>query len=368
MRCGVGDYTYRLCSELKKYNNIELSVITSEDPAVKTIPGARVLPLIKKWNFSNLGLLLKAIREIGPDLVHLQYPTQAYKNKIMINFFPWILRRSLGGTPLVVTIHDARTAHLLNKLRLIPFLFSAERIVLTVEEERDYLEKKASFVKPKSTVIPLGSNIEPMGLDESEKRNIRSKLGLAEGDILISHFGYILAKKKIETVIYAFKRIIDDGEKARLLFISSFDPEGDRYHARLKETVRQCGLEKFVIWTGYATGEDTSRYLSSSDVAIQVYADGVSFRRTSFITTLCHGLPIITTVLGHLPGGLRGDHDILAVAPGDVDGLVGAFKKLISSPGLRKELGGNAKSLSDRFSWGQIREKHLSLYKSVLGS
>ena len=60
LRCGVGDYTYWLCSELKKHN-IELNIVTSQDPSVKGIEGIEVSPIIKKWSFSKLVLLLRFI-------------------------------------------------------------------------------------------------------------------------------------------------------------------------------------------------------------------------------------------------------------------------------------------------------------------
>jgi len=375
MKCGVGDYTYRLSCELKKLG-IELDVITSQNPQVIKDKGLKVDPIIEKWSFSNLPLLLKSIKTKKPDLVHLQYPTQAYKNRIAINFFPFIFGLTASGIPLVVTIHDAKTANPLNKLRLLPFLFSAKEIILTAEEERQYLLKRFPGLLSRLKVIHVGSNIKAHLFSRSQQEQIRSGLGLKEKEILLAHFGYILKKKGLEVMFYALRRLLDEGYRIKLALISEFNPQGDSYHARLKKLIARLGLEKIVIRTGYCDQKTVSGYLSSSDICVQIYQDGVSFRRTSFMTPLGHGLPIITTRPKNLPSpcaqglglpqGLKERYNIIGVSVGDVEGLANAIKELIASGELRQKIGENAKIFSQQFSWRDIAQEHINLYDRLV--
>lgn len=365
LRCGVGDYTYWLCSGLVKHN-IEINIITSQNKNVKTLKEAKVYPLIKKWNFPSTIYLIRSLKKISPDLVHIQYPTQSYKDKSMINFFPLFFKLIFLGTPLILTIHDIKTAHPLNKLRLIPFFIFADKLIVTTEEEKDYLIKRMPFLNSKLKTIPLGSNIRTHEITEDEKQRIRLNFGIKKDDILISHFGYILPKKNLETLLYTLRRLLDTGYRIKLMMISDFSPDKNEYHGRLKKTADKLNLNQDIIWTGYCDQEIVSHYLYSSDINVQIYADGVSYRRTSFLAALCHGLPTVTTVTGELPGGLKDHYNVLAIPPQNIEGLVGALKELIMSNDLRKKLADNTKNLAERFSWENIAKEHFELYCSLL--
>lgn len=365
MRCGVGDYTYRLCADLKKLG-IEPDIITSKDPRVIKDSGLSVIGAIEKWDFLALRVLLELIKAKDPNLLHLQYPTQAYKDKLMINIFPVAFKRRNPGIPLVVTLHDVKTAHSLNKLRLFTFFFCAEKIILTAEEERQYLLARLPFLNRKLEVINVASSIEVSLPSQDERSHIRNRLGLKEGEILICHFGYLLKKKRIETVLYALRQLLGEGLKVKVVFISEFEPQRNRYHAYLKKTADNLNLNEAIVWAGYCGEKEISGYLGVSDIAVEMYHDGVSLRRTSFITAVSYGLPVVTTRLKGLPDGLREHYNVLTAAVGDAKGLAAAIKELIGSAPLRQDMGRNAKVFAARFSWQAIALKHAKIYAELL--
>ncbi|PIU42086.1 MAG: hypothetical protein COS99_02070 [Candidatus Omnitrophica bacterium CG07_land_8_20_14_0_80_42_15] len=364
--CGVGDYTYLLCSELKRQNNHELIILTTKAPNIKAIEGVGIRQIVNEWKFSSAKVLLEELKKENPDLIHIQYPTQAYKAGLMINFLPMLIKRALKGVPIVATVHDAKTAHPFNKLRLIPFIFFADKIILTVTEEKEYLVKRFPSLWSKFEVIHLGSNIKVYELSNNDRRNERLGLGVRDEEILISHFGYMLQKKKIEIIFHALKRLIGKGLKVKLILISSFNPERDKYHAKLKDLVNKLNLNDYIIWTGYRAERDVSKDISSSDIGVQIYPDGVSFRRTSFIAPLMHGLPLITTKSGKLPEGLKDRENVLTFYPDDINGLASAMTELIEFPDLRERLKKNTKALLKQFSWENVAKEHLALYGRLI--
>lgn len=366
MRCGVGDYTCCLSSQLKTYSELSLRIITSQYEPLQAIAGVRIEPKLEGWNFRAMASLAKLLRKDPVDILHLQYPTQAYKNKLAINFFPFFLKFYRISTPFLVTLHDVETAHPLNKLRIVPFLLSAGKVILTVEEEKQYIEKRLPFLRSKLCVINLGSNIQPYTMSEQTREEIRTSLGVARDEILISHFGYILRKKKLEVLFYALRRLLNEGYKIKLILVSAFSPEKDRYHKTLEAVVAKFKLDKNVIWAGYCAEEKVSKYLFCSDINTQIYPDGASFHRGSFLAALSHGLAIVGTKVNALPEGLREGENILTFSPGDIQGLTKAIRALAESGNLRKELGKNALVLSKKFSWEQVAEKHFRLYQEIL--
>lgn len=365
LHCGIGDYTYWLCAELKKYDTA-LSVVTSQSLQIKSLEGINLIQLVKSWDLLSLPALLNFFKNNYVDIIHIQYPTQSYKDKAMINILPIFLKILFPQIFLIVTIHDMATAHVFNKIRAIPFLVFADKIILTVTEEKDYLVKKLPFLRSKLEIISIGANINPIKVSSEEREKIREKLNVKADEILLSHFGYILPKKELELLIYSLKALHEKGQKVKLVFISEFCPQANKYHRRLQKMAHEFNLEKLVIWTGYCTQEEVSRYLLASDVGVQLYPDGVSYRRTSFLTALAHGLPVITTVNKQLPHGLDGHGNILAVPPRNIRKLVDAIEELIASEELRRKLSVKAKELSGHFSYENIAKEHFMLYQNLL--
>jgi len=367
MHCGVGDYTYYFCSELKKYN-LTLNIITTKNPDVKPLAGIKIIQLIENWNFLSLFSLLSFFRKNQADIIHIQYPTQSYKNKAMINVFPVFLKIFLPKIHLVVTIHDITTAHIFNKLRAIPFFIFSDKVILTVVEEKEYLTRKMPFLRSKLEVISVGSNIKPVELSAEERNRIRQKLGVKEQETLISNFGYILPKKELAVLLYSLKILNEEGFRAKLIFISDFSPRTNKYHARLEDLADKLNIRNLVIWTGYCLEDEVSRYLFSSDVCVELYNDGVSFRRGSFLAVLSHGLPIVVNVQKKLPDGLKDGESVITVPVGDAKKLAEAIKKIMASEELKETLSSNAKKLSKSFSYEGIAKKHFDLYSLLLKS
>ncbi len=87
MQGGVGDYTHELGKAFISLG-AETSVLTSVQGHGPT-PSARepkVYPLIERWGWRRLALILQVIREAHPDVVHIQYQTAAYAMHPAINF------------------------------------------------------------------------------------------------------------------------------------------------------------------------------------------------------------------------------------------------------------------------------------------
>lgn len=364
LHCGVGDYTYCLCSELKKYDLI-LNVITTKSSQIEPLDGVNIIQLIENWDFSSLFSLLRFFKKNHADIIHIQYPTQSYKNKAMINILPIFLKLFFPGTVLIVTMHDVATAHIFNKLRAVPFFIFSDKIILTVEEEKKYLSGKLPFLRKKLEVVPVASNIKPVQLNAGEREKIRQKLGVKENETLISSFGYILPKKEMPVLLRSLKLLAGENFKVKLLVISEFSPETNKYHRRLRDLVGELALEGSVLWAGYCSREEVSQYLLSSDLCVQLYGDGISYRRGSFLAALGHGLAVVTSGKKLLPEGLKDQENILAVSHKNAGEVAEAVKKLIASEQLKKELGLKAKELSGRFSYGAIAKKHFELYGNI---
>ena len=97
--------------------------------------------------------------------------------------------------------------------------------------------------------------------------------------------------------------------------------------------------------TGSLSADDLSHHLLACDLMLQPYIDGVSSRRTSTMTALAHGVPVVTTE-GKFTEPLWRASDAVALAPGqDVDELVRSAARLLHDAIARQRLTTAAKKL-----------------------
>jgi len=109
-----------------------------------------------------------------------------------------------------------------------------------------------------------------------------------------------------------------------------------------------------------------SANLLAADVAVMPYRDGVSFRRTTLIAVLRHGLPVISTLPAvNLPPIVTGQNMLLA-PPGDVPALVGEIIRVANDAELRQRLSQGAEALGRRFEWGEVAAQTAGLYRQIL--
>ena len=170
----------------------------------------------------------------------------------------------------------------------------------------------------------------------------------------------------LEVVIDALKIFSESGRKFEFNVITDFNPAENRYHRKLRDLVEKVGLTDYVVWRGYCKIEEVSKILLDSDFCVQLYKDGITFGRGSFIACLQCGVPTITNVAAKLPEGLRDRENIIAVKDVNLDKLAAAMREVSESYELRKKIGENARDFSAIFSFNKIADMHIQMYKEIL--
>lgn len=363
---GIGDYTRELAKALAQLGH-QVSVLTSvlgQDGG----ESFRLYPRISKWDFSSWKAILTLIREVEPQILHLQYQAAAYGMHPAINLLPWRLRpmRSL----LLVTFHDLRVPYLFPKAgpvrrgAIIALAKGCDGIIVTNVGD----EAKARGYGLEPHLIPIGSNISPRLPPGYDREEWRARWGIKE-ETLLSYFGLLHESKGVESLFRALARLLERGERVRLLMvggkIGASDPTTADYAHRMEALGRELGLD--ILWTGYVNEEEVSANLLASDICVLPYKDGVSLRRGSLMAALAHGLPIISTWPETEMRELVEGQNIALVPPEDVEALVAKVRELAASEGLRRRLGRGAKRLSRAFSWERIAEETVALYSSLAG-
>ena len=285
MKCGIGDYTSKLASELSN-NGHDISIITSRK-ALKTLNNnIKIYNIVENWNFRNLRNILKTISEIQPDVVNIQYPSKEYKKNIMINILPFFIKTRIK-CKLIETIHEFSIFTFLGKIRNYVSFIKADDIVV-VEEEYIPMIKMLNK-KKKLSYIPIASNIKTSEISVKEEMEIKEELNVGKNK-LISYFGFVSESKGIEELFYAIQKI----PEAKLLFIGELNKE-DEYQKSLMDLAEKMDINDRIITTGFLEEEKVANYLKLSDVCVLPFKNGVSNRNGSFLAAYNQNIPIVTT-------------------------------------------------------------------------
>lgn len=383
MEGGIGDNTRALGQALAAAGaDVHVLTATQAGPA----PGLTVHPLVRRWGWGFWNTLYGVVRREQPAIVHIQYQAAAYAMHPAINFLPrgwgaWCraraLLRSQGGPRprFVVTFHDLRVPYLFPKagvLRRQVVLELARSSDAAITTNREDYEQLARHLGRSPALIPIGSAIA-RNLPEAYDRNAwRARWGAGPGDLLVCHFGFINARKGVDTLLDALHLLTTlhrDEVKARLLMMGgrtgASDPTNVAYLERIEAQIERLGLTDTVRWTGYLSPQEVSACFAAADVCALPFRDGASFLHSTFHTALVHGVPILTTQPRvHLPELVDGEN-VLLVAREDAPALAQALLCLARDPALCSRLGAGALNLSTLFRWDRIVADTLALYHGV---
>jgi glycosyltransferase involved in cell wall biosynthesis len=380
MQGGVGDFTREIGLELDRLG-AEVSVITSSaassSPDDYTIEregsSLRLYPLVERWDFSCWARVSDLLERTGAGILNIQYQTAAYQMHPAVNLLPWRMRLRGKRPKVVATFHDLKLPYLFPKagpargwVTQALIRWSDATIVTNVEDKA----QAERYGAHEPHLFPIGSNIAPQEPPGYQREEWRQRWGVEHDEILLCYFGFLNESKGGETLFRALSRLIDSGERVRLLMIGgkvgSSDPSNVAYLEQMERLIAELGLEDRVMWTGYIEGPEVSASFWASDLCVLPYRDGVSFRRGTLMAALAHGMPIISTRTRVEIPEIVEDQNMALVAPEDPEGLASKIRELAASPQVRSRLSGGAARLSRRFSWTGIAEKTLELYEKLL--
>lgn len=319
--CGVGDYTFRLVSELQACGVI-IKVITKYD-----------------WKLANIFDIIKQIRSFNPDIVHIQYPTIGYEYGLAPQALSVLW-------PSVITLHEVSEMNILRRLSLYPFSIRSKKIIFTNIYEMYYTRRFAPWISFSSNVIPIGSYI-PIGAPSGE-------ITLDE----VVYFGLIRPKKGIEDVITLASLIKDFSININVRIIGLPDPRYSKYLEDLQKRTKELP----VIWDIGLAAADVADLLARSKIAYVPYPDGASERRSSLLALLANGVATITTHGKQTPAKFN---RVVEFAQSPAQALR-IIERFFGEKKYMVDLAKKGQKYAQNLSWEAIAYKHVEIYKSII--
>jgi polysaccharide biosynthesis protein PslF len=385
MQGGVGDYTRRLGQALGELG-ADVHVLTHMDAGGDhlRVPVAAyeptVHPVLARTGWNLWGATRRLIRELQPEVVHIQYQSAAYGLHPAVNYLPWRLRALQHRPAIGATFHDLRFPYIFPKagpLRwqaVLALARGSDASVIT--NPADWTRLAQAGLTQKLHAIPIGSNIEcqpPAGYDRQRQRAL---WGAGPDTWLLAYFGFLNAGKGGETLVRTLAGLVQSGRPARLLMVGgkvgASDPTNQAYLEHVERLTADLGVADRVRWTGFTASDQVSANLLAADCAVLPYREGATLRHGSLMAALAHGLPIVSTksnVGTEVDPGLfpmlRDGDSALLVPPEDPVRLAAAVERVLTDPSLRLQLSRAARELSKKFEWDAIAHRHLEVYRDI---
>jgi glycosyltransferase involved in cell wall biosynthesis len=362
---GVSDYTQAIATGLSGAGDEVHVWCPDARGAAKCGPeGVQLHRIAGTWSAADLHRIDREMDAVaGERRLLLQWVPHAYgKRSLNVRFCRWIRRRAKSGDGLDIMVHEPGLAFregnvrhdvaaAVHRLMLTTLLSNATRVWVAIPAWADVLRPWAVGRGDLTFAwLPVPSTL-PVVDDVDAVRRIRATELATPGDVLIGHFS---------TYQPAIRRALCE-------LLPPLLSSAPRIHVQLLGRGSEAVAEQLRSSTAdngdriTAPGDldpvSLSHRLQACDLLIQPYPDGASSRRTTLMSALAHGIPVVTTI-GHLSESFWDDSDAVATAPvGDIAALSHVVAELLRDSHRRRRMAVAARSLyEERFSLPRVIE------------
>jgi glycosyltransferase involved in cell wall biosynthesis len=275
--------------------------------------------------------VLRLLRLFRSERIRLVY-TFAHPNAL---FYAYVLRKLLGGPPVIVSIHATgrwgKRGLLGPRQRFL--LRAADRILAVASMHRELLIREEGLPAGKIEVIYNGVDLSTYRPGRNREET-RARLGVPENTPLLVIVARLVPLKGHPVLLEALEIAAQRGVPFRALLVGD-GPE----RAALEERARSLGLEARVAFTG--ARHDVPDLLGASDLAALVsHQEALP---NALIEAHASGLPVVATSVGSVPEIVVEGETGHLVPPGNAGALADRLAELLADPGRRRLMGRNAR-------------------------
>ena len=372
---GIAVHTAKLIAHLRNEADVEVEILTqrsvtssekSDEPSVFRCVSMNPLSVVRS---------VRAIRQSGADVVHVQYALPAQGPAVFyVMLAAWWVRRS-SVLRLVVTCHEVRRE--LNVLRVAGVLIFrgirmiSDVVVVHTEESRALLEDRCAVAGRKIAYSPLGAERvarpDPQRIDDAMHRYCR------DGRELVVFFGWIHPDKGIEDLIAAtellartpggvdkLEVLICGAVRPRTGLFRYFGKKDSEYEAHLRSMVRASSLESVVRFAGFVPDDDVVPLLSGARVMVVPYRN--TTQSAVLNQAIAVGVPVVASNLPGLRETLERGGGVL-VEPHEPAMLCDALQRIIEDDLWVDELRHRQVALQQEIGFERVVARLLAVYR-----
>jgi len=384
---GIGDYTANLAGALVASGRARVTVVTGEDQAAHApIRGVSIVPTFSAARPGSVRRIADHIAaktgrgvDERPDWVVLQYNPFSYGRWGLNPYLPWVMRRvrrrgdcagsggAAAGPRVALMVHEPFVPVISAKFALMTTWQrwqlwmlgrTADVVFFSIQPWADRF--RPWFPGKPVLHLPVGSNV-PRRVPIT-RTQARARLNIANETVTLGLFGNAHPARMMDAVSAALNAVGRRTSAAPLLLYMG--PHGAAIRAALTAAARPGDCQAIIRAEGPLPADEISRRFAALDAYLVPFVDGISTRRTTLMTGLQHGVPIVGT-RGPLTDKMLEEQNGTAFllscvsaasnASGDVQAFGAQVVRVIEDAGLQARLGQGAQQLYEReFAWERV--------------
>lgn len=337
-------------------NNVNMIAISPRKEIVNQDRVAFKLSSIKLWRqpFGSLAYVVKVFllafhlrKEVDAVQVHMA----------STGMIPAFMLSMISNKPYVVTCHGS-DIRIFGRKTFVKFpqkilLLKASKVVSVSKEIKSLLIKEYGL---SSQSIKLVSN----GYDEELVNRLRAKApnNVSQKSRSIVFVGSLREVKDPLNLIEVFKIVSERTTDVDLQIVG----DGPLRQA-VKKKIEDYGLQNRVTMHGAVSHQIALDILASSEIYVSTsIEEGLP---TSLIEAMALGKAVVTTRVGGVPEIVVDGENGLLTPPRLPEKMAQSIEQLLKDPALAKKLGEAAADSVKNFSWNDIAQEYLDIYREV---
>ncbi len=139
--------------------------------------------------------------------------------------------------------------------------------------------------------------------------------------------------------------------------------KGDGSFQRVKETARELGVERNIVFTGRLDNKEVPGFLSNADIFVNT--TNVDNTPISVLEAMACGLCVVTTNVGGIPYLLEDENEALLVERNDPASMAGAIRRIVTEPDLARRLSQHARRKAEQCDWQKVLHEWKRVFTSL---
>ena len=192
----------------------------------------------------------------------------------------------------------------------------------------------------------------------------RARWGLGNGPVL-GFVGGLRPWHGVDVLPTLLERLVQRYRGLRLVIVGDGPLRGE-----LEHTLKERGLTRSVVFTGWLPHEEVAELIRQFDVALAPYSKpehAFYFSPLKLFEYMSCGVPVVAAALGQIAEIVRDGETGLVYPPGELDALTAACDRLLADPALRQHLGqAAAKEIQGLYTWDQNAARVVELARALI--
>ena len=296
-----------------------------------------------------------------PTIVHTQTPKAGIVG-MLASFLAKIPVRmhTVGGLPLMESKGLKRI--LLNYVEILTYalatnIYSNSFGLLKFIIDQKFCKKNKIKVLCNGSSNGIDLNFfDPLKIKAKERDQLMFSLGIKKNEFIFLYVGRLVRDKGINELVYAFKKILFNNKKFKLLLVGNFEEDLDPLK---KEVIDEINLNPNIVYVGYQN--DIRPYLAISNCFVfPTYREGFP---NVILQAGAMNIPCIVSNINGCNEIIKDSINGILIAKKNIQELIEAMLRISSNHNLRNKLSKNSrqiilKNFDQKSIWESLRNEY----------